>query len=53
MVTGGTWRTLLRRWCYDRRARALFLQLAAAAAIVAVGAWIVQTTATHLAERNM
>jgi len=44
---------LLRRWCYDRRARALFLQLAAAAGIVAVAAWIVDTTATHLAERNM
>jgi len=52
-VTGGMWRTLLRRWCYDRRARALFLQLAAAAGIVAVAAWIVETTATHLAERNM
>jgi general L-amino acid transport system permease protein len=52
-VTGGTWRTLLRRWYYDRRARALFLQLAAAAGIVAVAAWIVETTAAHLAERNM
>src|SRR5262245_13145296 len=52
-MTAGTWRTLLRRWYYDRRARVLFLQLAAAAGIVAVGAWIVETTAAHLAERNM
>ena len=52
-MTGGMWRTLLRRWCYDRRARALFLQLAAAAGIVAVAAWIVDTTAANLAERNM
>jgi general L-amino acid transport system permease protein len=52
-VTGGTWRTLLWRWYYDRRARALFLQLSAAAGIVAVAAWIVATTAANLAERNM
>ena len=45
--------TLIRRWWYDRRARALVLQLAAAAAVVAVAAWIVETTAAHLAERNM
>ena len=44
---------LVGRWWYDRRARALLLQLGAAAAMVAIAAWIVETTAAHLAERNM
>lgn len=52
-MTGGAPRMFLGRWWYDRRARALLLQLAAAVAIAAVAAWIVETTATHLAERNM
>lgn len=41
------------RWCTRRRLRALFLQLAAVAGIVAIAAWIVETTTGHLAERNM
>lgn len=52
-MTGSARRMFLGRWWYDRRARALFLQIAAAAAIAAVAAWIVNTTAAHLAERNM
>jgi len=52
-VTGGERRSFLGRWWYDRRVRALLLQLAAATAIAAVAAWIVETTAAHLAERNM
>jgi general L-amino acid transport system permease protein len=47
------WRASFGRWWYDRRTRSLLLQLATAAAIVAGVAWIVETTATHLAERNM
>lgn len=52
-MKGRGWRTFFRRWWYDRRTRSLLLQLAAAAAIAAAAVWIVQTTATHLAERNM
>jgi len=52
-VNASAWRRVVGRWWYDRRTRALLLQLGAAAAIVAVAAWIVETTAAHLAERNM
>ena len=51
MTDGG--RRIFVGWWYDRRTRALLLQVGAAAAIVAVAAWIVDTTAGHLAERNM
>ena len=52
-MTAGTSRNSLRRWHSGRRLRALLLQLAALAGIVAIAAWIVETTAVHLAERNM
>jgi general L-amino acid transport system permease protein len=52
-VTGDALGILSGRWWYDRRTRALLMQVAAAAAIVAVALWIVETTAAHLAERNM
>lgn len=52
-MSGSAVRISVVRWWYDRRARALLLQLGAAAAILAVAAWIIETTATHLAERNM
>jgi general L-amino acid transport system permease protein len=52
-VSGSALGISVVRWWYDRRARALLLQIAAAAVILAVVAWIVDTTAAHLAERNM
>lgn len=52
-MKGTAWRASFGQWWYDRRTRSLLLQIAAAAGVVAVAGWIVQTTATHLAERNM
>jgi len=52
-VNASASRPVIGRWWYDRRARALLLQLGAAAGVVALAAWIVETTAAHLAERNM